>query len=448
MKKFSMITIVLFCVILLGSCGSGTADDSDVTTAHSYIPTGQGFEFLIVADPHLLSDSLHDDKEAFQRFISFSDRLVQYADELMDVLKEDISLDPPDFMILAGDLTCNGEMESHKDLAAKLKAIEALGTSVYVVPGNHDILNPMARQFFENTIWEADYVTRDTFADIYADFGFKEAASRDKTSLSYLAKPTEEVWFLMLDSAIYKDNIKKNRPEVGGVISPKTIKWIEACAAMAKEEGAQLVAVMHHNLLDHSKVINKEYTINNKDELLEVFLAADIEIVLTGHIHLQDIKSVERDGKTIYDIATASLAVYPNQYGRMTYEKDRGFEYSTAKLRVESYAWEARMTDENLLYFNAHSVEIFKTRCCSRQNECLVSLGELNEEELAKVSAVVSEMNLLYFAGYRNEALAHLVDTEGYEILQGLSPCFVKSYVENMLNDQKTDNNVLTVPAR
>lgn len=446
MKRLSMITILLFCVVLLGSCGSGETGDSEVTTAHSYISVGQDFEFFIVADPHFLSDSLHDDKEAFQRFIGFSDRLVQYADELMDVLKEDIASNPPDFMIVAGDLTCNGEKESHKEFATKLKEIEALGTSVYVIPGNHDILNPMARQFFENTIWEADYVTKDTFADIYGELGFNEAASRDRASLSYLAKPTEKIWFLMLDSAIYKDNIKKNKPEVGGVISPKTIKWIEECVAMAKNEDAQLVAVMHHNLLDHSKIINENYTIDNKDELLDLFFDSDIEIVLTGHIHLQDIKSAGRGDKTIYDIATASLAVYPNQYGKMTYSKLEGFQYSTVKLDVEKYAQEKGITDPNLLDFNAHSIEIFKARCCSRQNECLSSLGELTQEELVKVNAVVSEMNLLYFAGYRNEALTHLIHTEGYQILQKVSPCFVKSYVENILNDQRTDNNVLSIP--
>lgn len=434
--------------MLFAGCASESQDGLEASMAHTYIDAGQDFEFLIVSDPHYLSDSLHDDKEAFKRFISFSDRLVQYADDLFGVLKEDISSDPPDFMIITGDLTCNGERESHNEFAGVLKEIEANGTSVYVVPGNHDILNPMARQFFENTIWEADYVTWDTFESIYQDFGFKEALTKDKASLSYLVQPTEEVWLLMLDSAIYKDNIKQNNPETRGVIEDRTIEWIRECSEMAKEDGAKLVAVMHHSLFDHSEVINKEYTLDNNEEIIDLFFECDIELVLSGHIHLQDIKSLDRDGKSIYDVATSSIAVYPNQYGKMVYKQEEGFQYSTIKVDMGKYAKENGLEDTNLQNFEEHSIEVFKTRCCSRQNQCLSSLDELNPEELKIVNEVVSEMNLLYFSGYRNEALDHLINTEGYEILQRVSPCFVKSYVESMLNDEKTDNNTLFIPSK
>ena len=41
-------------------------------------------------------------------------------------------------LILSGDLTNNGEKESHIDIAEKLKEIEKNGTAVYVIPGNHE----------------------------------------------------------------------------------------------------------------------------------------------------------------------------------------------------------------------------------------------------------------------------------------------------------------------
>ena len=47
-----------------------------------------------------------------------------------------------DYVLLPGDLTFNGELAGHKELAAKLEAFEKeTGIQVIVVNGNHDINN-------------------------------------------------------------------------------------------------------------------------------------------------------------------------------------------------------------------------------------------------------------------------------------------------------------------
>ncbi|MGI6731175.1 MAG: metallophosphoesterase [Anaerovoracaceae bacterium] len=443
-KPLFLAALAIIAMIILATCGSNSFEYSLETV--SSIGPDEGFSFYVVSDPHYLSDTLHDDKEAFQRFMSYGDRAVQYTGVMLEVLLEDIRKNRPDFIVLAGDLTCNGEMESHEELAELLSRVEDMGTQAYVVPGNHDILNPMARHFFENTIWEADYITRDTFAKIYSDFGYDEAVSRDPNSLSYLAKPSEDLWFLMLDTAIYQDNIKDNYPNQNGELSLKTIEWIKNCALLAQENNAKLIAVMHHSLINHSDIINEGYTIANHQEVQEFFFENGIDIAFTGHIHIQDIKSLTKDQKTIYDIATSSLAVYPNQYGIVKYTPGKGLDYSTKVLEIEEYAHSNLMTDENLLHFQDYSQRIFIEQCCRKHRVGLENAQGLTREEFRKVNQLVQQMNLMYFAGYRNEELGHLLQSEGYEILQRISPLPVTDYISAMLNDERADNNKLFIP--
>ncbi|MDD4566227.1 MAG: metallophosphoesterase [Eubacteriales bacterium] len=447
MKKISIILALLVAAItLVGLFASKFIDSAKFTSVQTSIDSGQGFSFFVISDPHYLSDELHDDKEAFQKFLSYGDKLVHYSGRLIDAVTAEIAREKTDFILVTGDLTCNGEMESHKELAEKFKRIENSGTAVFVVPGNHDVLNPRARQFFENTIWETDYITKDMFADIYGDFGYNEALSRDKRGLSYLAAPSDDVWLLMLDTAIYKDNIKKNNPEVNGILEDSTIEWIKQCSELAKENNAEIIAVMHHSLLDHSELVNLDYTIQNSLEILELFADCDIQIVFTGHIHLQDIKSTSIGDKTIHDIATSSLVVYPNQYGIVTYQPDEGYYYETNRVDMRQYAIDGRIKDKDLLLFEQFSINFFVAHCCESQNQCIAAMDRLTEDELSKVRDTVSKMNMRYFAGLRNEMINDLIDTEGYRIMETLPPCFIRDYINNMLNDEISDHNTYFIP--
>ena len=55
-------------------------------------------------------------------------------------------------------------------------------------------------------------------------------------------------------------------------------------------------------------------------------------------------------------------------------------------------------------------------------------------------------MNMMYFVGYRNEALDNIVNTEGFKMLEKIAPCFTKEYAMSMLNDDRTDHNTLFIP--
>jgi len=445
MKKHQFSILLAYILILLISSGCAEAFQYSIGCAD--IKTNQSFSFFIVSDPHYISKETYDNGKAFQDFLASGDgKMLNHTDELLDALIKDIRAEKPDFLIITGDLTCNGTRQSHIELAEKLKTIEDIGTCVFVVPGNHDIQNPYARKYIGDEVTDIETITSEDYVNLYAPFGYEGCVSRDPNSLSYLAMPAEDIWLLMLDSTDTDRNMARKYPEQSGYLRPDTLKWIEQCAALAKENNAKLIAVMHHSLIDHSEMIKANYTIKNSKDALKVFRKHGIEIVFTGHIHIQDIKSDEYQGNRIYDIGTSSLAVYPHQYGRMKYTPYVGFDYRTIPLDMDDYDIHENAKDGTPLNFEDYSACFFTEQCGRMHQECLEQLEGLSDAERELVLETVCRMNMLYFAGYRNEALNDIVNTEGFKKLENIAPCFTKEYALKMLDDERTNNNTLLIP--
>ena len=397
-------------------------------------------KMYIVADPHLMSDKLTEDSEVFNKYLNTLDRMMKYTGVFLDIIEDDVKKNQPDIVVFPGDLTNNGSKVNHLEFEKRLKRIKSTGTKVYVVPGNHDINNEKALYFKDNEIRMTESINEDEFVEIYKSYGYNEAISRDENTLSFLVKPYKNLWLLMLDTT-------KDYPEPGGYINRDTLNWITSCSNMAKEENAEIIVVMHHNLLDHSDIIWEDYTVDNNTSVINTFHECDIQLVLSGHIHIQDVKthtSVET-GNTIYDIATSSLPVFTHQYGQLTYSPSRGYDYETIKLNVEEYALKNNIEDENLLSFNEYAEKFFVENLCKTHKDS-IGLLEIPDEHKEEVFKTVTEMNKKYFSGYRNEALKQLIETEGFKIVEELDECFIQEYIMGMIKDQNADNNKLHIP--
>lgn len=451
MSYKKIVFIFIIGIILLGiiGCNSGCNKKFAFSKANCKIKSGEEITFFIASDPHHLSKKTYDHGSTFQWFLNSGDgKLLHYTDEILDAFTMEIEERKPDILIIPGDLTCNGEKESHLEMAEKLTNIQELGVQVFVMPGNHDIKNPWARYYFGDEMIKIDSITKEEFEEIYRPFGYNDAVSRDKNSLSYLAAPSEDVWLLMLDTSKYRRNHVRTAPEMGGEVPTKTFNWIKECANLAKENDAQIIAVMHHSLLDHNEVINENFTIENSQEVVDLLLSCDIQIVLTGHIHVQDIKYYEKNNKRIYDVATSCIMVYPNQYGVLRFIPDKGFDYFTRKVDVYAWVWEKNMDDKNLNNFRKYSKEFFRKTTYNKYYDSLLEISKFSDEEMKAISNTVAELNLKFFAGYRNRLIHEALDTEGFVILQNSAPFSIRNYVMSMFDDQKTDNNKVFIPLK
>jgi len=332
-------------------------------------------------------------------------------------------------------------------MAEKLKKIEkSFGTNVFVIPGNHDIQNPWARGFKGSEQYMTDNIKSEDFERIYEDFGYKEAISKDKSTLSYLAAPSDDVWLLMLDTNEYEYNDVYGMPATNGVIRSETFEWIKQCSKLADKNNAKIVTVMHHNLFNHSDVLYYGFTLDNSKESLKVFEECGLNLILSGHVHIQDIKSCSDGINTIYDIASSSLGVYPVQYGVLKYEPSKGFDYSTSRVDVEGWAKAAGVNDENIISFDEYSRNYFADISYKKTYDELTAVGTYTDEEKVQMAKTMSLLNINYFGGTASSVRNEIVNTQGYKLwVDATEPEFLKEYVLSMIDDSNINNNKVQI---
>lgn len=447
-KKYYRLFIFIIILFSLQGCSQPTKN----LNTEVKIKSGKDISFYIVTDIHYLSKALTDNGEAFNKFVSTgAGKQIGYMEEILSAFTYEVKNKKPDILIISGDLTNNGEKKSHVDIANKLKDIEKQGTSVYVIPGNHDVLNPWARSFKKDKQYVTDSIKDKEFSEIYGDFGYEEAILRDKNTLSYLAMPSEEVWLLMLDTNQYKNNARIGFPQTDGQITVETFDWIKKCSTLAKEKGAKIITVMHHNLLNHSDVIQEGYTVNDNKKAMDVFQSSNLNLILTGHIHIQDISSYKKGAEPIYDIATGSLAVFPHQYGMLKYSfKDSTFRYSTSKVDLEGFSKKVGIVDKNINNFSEYSRGFFGDLAYTMANKQLIKENTYSPDEIKSMSETMKLLNLRYFAGTENLNAKDVINSEGFKLWSDSPQNFLKKYIMSILEDKDTDDNnlQLQIPSR
>lgn len=441
--RFLKIILPILAACFLVACSSASGKTEKITTP---IDKDRDLSIVETTDVHYLDPSLTDNGTAFKKYVAAGDgKQLAYSDEITDAFLDDVKAQKTDVLIISGDLTNNGEKASHEGLAKKLTAVEKTGTQVFVVPGNHDINNPWARKFEKDKQMPTDTISPKDFSKIYGDFGYDEAISSDDFSLSYLAAPSSKVWLLMLDTAIYKTNMQQGTPTTEGGLTAGTLDWIKECSALAEKNGAKLIPVMHHNLTDHSEVIQKGYTINYNQQVIDTLTAGNMDFSLSGHIHTQNIRAAEStDGKKITDIVTNALSVYPHKYGNITYNAEKeNFTYQSQKLDIEGWAKKNNATDKNLLNFDQFDYETFynsgydKAIVDLMTSESFKSYSQSDKEKMADTMGL---NNMYFFAGTAPPKSA------GMALWDDAPNSFLKDYVLSTSNPPKTSNDYYVSP--
>lgn len=384
-----------------------------------------GAVLFTATDLHYIAPTLTDNGAFFTQLIEQADgKVMAYSDALAEAFVAQVAAEKPDALILSGDLTFNGARESHEALAEKLSRIQSAGIPVFVLPGNHDLNSRNAARFEGYGYTRVDGVTADEFASIYHAFGFDGALSRDAASLSYIAELSEGLRLLMLDV---------NTTASPNAVSEDTLLWARRQLAQAQADGCRVVAVSHQNLVDHSGLIASGFTIRNADALRRLYAASPVLCNLSGHIHVQHTGQTDSG---LWDIATSSLAVSPNQYGVLTLTTDE-LTYRTESVRVSDWAASQRLSDPNLLDFAAYSADFF--RGCSVRQALAAIAGDDAPDALADYFAAA---NAAYFAG-RMDAFAR---DDALERRWQAQTGFLAVYLADILKEAPRNHCALTIP--
>ena len=310
-KVFPMMLLTLCAG--LAFCAEGHAEASS-----------SGFRAVIASDLHYIAPELTDGGPGYQQILKNGDsKFMPYVEEITDAFLDEVLADPPDVVLLTGDLTFNGAEISHRRLAGKLQRLEDAGIPVLVLPGNHDVYNENAALYRGGSFERVPFADSESFAGIYRDFGPGEALSADSDSLSYVWQLNEQVWIMMLDENTAHDFCG---------LSDRSFQWIEAQLQKAREEGRFVLVAGHQNVFQHS-IFRGGYVIQGAQRLQELLRRYGVPLCLSGHLHTQHVLS--EDGLT--EIATSALCSYPCQYAVLTAEDGR-LRYGTRRLDLAAWA--------------------------------------------------------------------------------------------------------------
>ena len=400
---------------------------------------------VTVSDIHYFPSSMTDYGEAFDELVKRDDgKLIPYISQLMDVFTEEMTELMPDAVVLSGDLTLNGEKEAHEALAGKLKVLADHGVRVLVIPGNHDINNPHAASYFGEERTAAETVNAEGFLDIYHEFGYDQAISRDETSLSYICRLDEKNWLMMLDSAQY-DPVNL----VGGRIRSTTVKWMEEQLEAAKELGITVIPIAHHNLLKESILYPVDCTLENSGEVIRLLERYRVPVFISGHLHLQRTKKYKpepgepEDVYHISEIVADSFAIPPCQYGILSWGDGGELRYATKEADMERYAAEHGLTDENLLNFKEYGTD-FLVGVISQQ--IYQKMSSLPEEHMRKMAELYGQLNRDYCAGTPID-VKEIKSEEAFRLWErNLPDSRMFEEIDDILRDTGKDHNTWELP--
>ncbi len=346
MKKFTIhFTHILFIVFLVTGCATQVPKiavreiDPEVTgLLQTALPGYPSTRFIVFSDPHVYDNSLGITGSAFEEYLAGERKLTIESTELITAAVENISNETADFILVCGDMTKDAEEVCHRLAARYLAELEQKGFPVYVIPGNHDILNPHALRFTGDKTEHVETITPDQFREIYAEYGYNEALETDPDSLSYVVEPVPGLWVLALDSCEYFEN--EVDPEIDGSFRQETIDWLQNVLDRSVRQNKAVIAMMHHHIIEHYSSEQKYYDnnlVDNYGMISRMLAEYRVRLVFTGHEHAQDITvrrwQTETGELFLYDISTGSLVTFPSPYRIIEINSDQQCAISSTYIK-------------------------------------------------------------------------------------------------------------------
>jgi 3',5'-cyclic AMP phosphodiesterase CpdA len=446
MKKTPLLLSCCALLALLASCGGvqypPAADGDPDGLLALPAPAYPEARFAVISDPHLYDPRLGTEGEAFQKDMLYGRKLLSAGPELLAAALQRVEETGARFLLIPGDLTKDGERQSHLLMAERLSAIQARGIRVFVVPGNHDILNPQAASYDGNGETPVAHVTPAEFADIYSDFGYGDALYRDPGSLGYVAEPVPGLWLLAVDSANYAGNVRRGRYETGPGLTTERVAWIRSMLAEALRQGKAVVCMQHHGAMEHyagNDAYYPQYIVNGWKDYSAMLAAYHARVVFTGHFHSQDVTlRRDADGRFLYDVETGSLATFPDPVRAVGIGADQRMTVASSFITsLPSYA-------EKGVDFWKYAEEFAARSTLTVGSETLRKLG-VSRKDTDVLAPQVSEAVMANLRGDERFTGATMLGAARLGLMGGLVVSLRKGQIAGFWNDLPPADNDLVI---
>ena len=363
--------------------------------------------FTVMSDIHYYDTSLGTSGKAFEECMASDRKLLKQSAELMEKAVDNIITSGVKFVLVSGDLTKDGERVNHEGVAQQLQRLVDAGIKVYVVPGNHDVNNPLAVKYVGDGTEPVQNISEDDFADIYKNCGYGDAIMRDPSSLSYVAEPQDGLWIVALDTCESENN-KPNTEEIwAGELDQTQIDWVQSVLAQANEQGKAVILLEHHGVVEHWKGQSKlhpDYLLSDYKYDGKFYSSYGVRLAFTGHYHAQDI-SYEDNGEDgfIYDTETGSLSTPPCSF-RFCTISDNSITMKSTYL-IDDYSED----------FKTQSLDFVKKTIYSEAYKTLKNY-HVSDADTDYLANVIASAYVEHYNGNENKAEKITVDTSKLNI--------------------------------
>ena len=291
---------------------------------------------LLLTDTHYFAEKLGCRGEGYEEYMLTQQKCFAETQAINEAAFRWLNeTDLADIVLIAGDLSFNGEKESHLEFIELLKKLKASGKKVYVITAGHDC-NEHPFGYDETGRLAPEGTPRDELFDLYYDYGFSDAIAVDKEGLSYVAQLAPGLRLLALNN----DGNKASRH----TYTARQIEWILKQTKQAREDGQDMIAMNHYPLLPGCELfslLGGEVVMKNADCITTLLADEGVHLCFTGHMHNQSIKvKTTEKGNRFVDVCTGSLIGCP-AYLRLVTITDGDF-VEVESIQVPDFDWDTK----------------------------------------------------------------------------------------------------------
>ena len=290
--------------------------------------------FYLVTDTHYFDASLGCEGAAYDEYMKREQYFMAESSDIVKAAFAEIAADTSvDTVLIPGDLSKNGEIESHRSFVKELDKLSSSGKKIFVITAGHDY-GEKSSAFIGDERIDVDGTPFASLREIYADYGYSQALAVDEQTLSYIAEIAPKVRLLAINCDSY------GNPK--GAVDERLEGWMKIRLDEAKKDGCSVIAMCHYPLIPSVPIFDLVGDAKLKDwRRVASFLADNgVEFILTGHMHIQSINEyVSEKGNKIIDICTACLVGSPAKYRKISVEDNilRVESVDTPEFRTETY---------------------------------------------------------------------------------------------------------------
>lgn len=289
-------------------------------------------EFYLVTDTHYFDTSFKASGPAYEERSRTDQKCVAETGAIIDAGFKKLAEDKEtEIILIPGDLVYRGEYQSHIGFRERLYKLKEQGKRIYLITARHDYAGEPV-EFDGDKLIPVKGMPREELRDFYRDFGFDEAISEHKESMSYVVKLQEGYRLLAL-------NCDGDCKDFKGLWDDQ-MQWALDEIKKAHEAGDYIFAMTHYPLLPFSPIMNLigDAKLTDWEKRANEFADAGMNLIFTGHMHAQAVTDyTTANGSTVTDVQTGCFVGCPCAYRRVVIDDDK---IDIKSYTIEDFEWD------------------------------------------------------------------------------------------------------------